>query len=340
MGTKGRVCKVRTINCTCGKELSLRGLKNHIIDEHIFTDYNIEYYNIMYKSLDIFNIIKDYNDGNSISFLNNKYNLKTHDIHFIFQMNDIKRRSNSESKQTNKYKEKITTTIQEKYGVDNISQSDTIKQKKKNTMLQNYGYINNFCNSDIHKKALNNIDYEKSYETMLITLQEKYGVNNVSQIPGIGNKIGLTKHQNYNLFWSEYKKEINNKILEEARKLIKHTNISKLEIRIHEILNDLNISYTANKFIHGNNFDLIFDNKIILEINGDYWHANPIKYKKNDLIKYPGNNFKTAFQIWERDRIKKEKVENKGYKVHYIWESHLKSMSDSNIIEFIFNILK
>lgn len=134
--------------------------------------------------------------------------------------------------------------------------------------------------------------------------------------------------------------EKNNKLLENARKLIKHTNISKLELRIQKILNDLNISYTANKFIHSNNFDLIFDNKIILEINGDYWHANPEKYKASDIISYPNKNYISAEKIWNRDKIKKQKIESKGYNVYYLWETEIKQMTDKNIIEFIFNILK
>lgn len=60
--------------------------------------------------------------------------------------------------------------------------------------------------------------------------------------------------------------------------------------------------------------------KIIIEINGDYIHANPQKYQQDDIIKLPGNSY-TAAEKWESDRIKIDKLQELGYKVIVIWES-------------------
>ena len=64
----------------------------------------------------------------------------------------------------------------------------------------------------------------------------------------------------------------------------------------------------------------VYDFKIgnyLLEVNGDYWHANPNKYKENDTFKFPKNELK-AKDIWEMDTYKKEIAESNGYKVIYI----------------------
>lgn len=60
--------------------------------------------------------------------------------------------------------------------------------------------------------------------------------------------------------------------------------------------------------------------KIVIEIYGDYCHANPKKFKENDLIRLHGQSF-YAHQKWKNDFIRKQKIENEGYKVIIIWES-------------------
>lgn len=66
--------------------------------------------------------------------------------------------------------------------------------------------------------------------------------------------------------------------------------------------------------------ELHFERRIVIEINGDYIHANPKKYKADDVIRIPGENY-TAQEKWERDRRKIEYLSQKGYQVFVIWES-------------------
>ena len=60
--------------------------------------------------------------------------------------------------------------------------------------------------------------------------------------------------------------------------------------------------------------------KIIIEINGDYVHANPKYYNPDDMITLIGNSY-TSEMKWEKDRIRQEKLESLGYTVFVIWES-------------------
>src|SRR5574344_4201 len=62
--------------------------------------------------------------------------------------------------------------------------------------------------------------------------------------------------------------------------------------------------------------DFSFKNKII-EFYGDYWHANPIKYKASDIM----NNNYSASEIWKSDNERISNLKDLGYKVLVIWEN-------------------
>ena len=74
------------------------------------------------------------------------------------------------------------------------------------------------------------------------------------------------------------------------------------------------------------------DYNLIIEVDGDYWHANPSKYSANDFI---GPKKLFAHQIWARDLYKKQKLEELGYQVMSIWESDLKNKSAQQLFEDI-----
>lgn len=86
-------------------------------------------------------------------------------------------------------------------------------------------------------------------------------------------------------------------------------------------------------------YDFCYRDKII-EFNGDYWHMNPTKYKADH---YSKQMKKTAAEIWEDDRIKKEVAERNGYKVFYIWEKDAKKNFEGCVkkcIEFLNEVSK
>jgi G:T-mismatch repair DNA endonuclease (very short patch repair protein) len=241
------------------------------------------------------------------------------------------KRTNSESKKTQIYKNKIESTNLKKFSVKNPSQSEAIKEKKKQTFLKNFGYENNFCNKKIQKLAQSNIDYEKVYNTTRDSLIEQYGpdVYNVSQIPGVGKKIGNSLKKRI----SKMTENERRKMTETARSNIKY--VSSQEIRIQAILNQLDIEYTANGFLYAYNWDLIFKNKIIIEIQGDFWHGNPKFYKESDVL-LQGLSVK---DVWDKDKKKRKAVESKGYSVYYIWENDINKMTDEEIYNLLKNIL-
>lgn len=118
---------------------------------------------------------------------------------------------------------------------------------------------------------------------------------------------------------------------------------SKLNERVNNILKKSNIKFSHEfriKYEHENKtkwkfFDFKIDN-ILIEVNGDYWHANPNIYEKDEIFIFPKRKLK-AKEIWEIDTYKKEIAESNGYKVIYIWETELNKMNDGEILQFIKN---
>jgi G:T-mismatch repair DNA endonuclease (very short patch repair protein) len=82
---------------------------------------------------------------------------------------------------------------------------------------------------------------------------------------------------------------------------------------------DLEFDFKYNKIIKDvGQFDFIIGEDILLEVHGDYWHANPNIYGEG---KKPLNN-NQLYKI-DRDRIKKEKAEKLGFTLYYIWEEEI-----------------
>ena len=103
---------------------------------------------------------------------------------------------------------KSRITIKEKYGVDNISQLDSIKKKKKESMIANFGSLENAysCRN------------EKTKHTNL----EKYGVDNISQLDSIKKKKIESMIANFGSLENAYKYR---------NEKIEHTNLEKYGVK-------------------------------------------------------------------------------------------------------------
>jgi G:T-mismatch repair DNA endonuclease (very short patch repair protein) len=80
-------------------------------------------------------------------------------------------------------------------------------------------------------------------------------------------------------------------------------------------------------------YDIVYNKKII-EYNGDFWHANPKKYKPNDILKFP-NSPKVAQEIWDADERKIQFARDQGYEVLVVWESDFKKDKEEIIKQCI-----
>lgn len=185
-----------------------------------------------------------------------------------------------------------------------------VRNLYKNTCIKKYGAENALSkNTKIYKKRN-------------ITVKRKYGVSNVFQSEYIKNKSRETLYKKYgvytpvNLPWYERN----------------YGRRSKIHKKIEKYLEESNIAYVSevkNKFTKYNDYldriyapqvDILIESKkIVIEINGDIWHANPKIYKSSDIIKKWGG-VKTAKEIWDFDKFRIKQIENFGYKVIVLWQ--------------------
>lgn len=321
----------------CNKELVERSFITHLTRIHndVFkTDDERQKIKIdlLFDKIQINDVIIKYNDGYSILEISKIFDIKYKNVEQILKQNNIELRSMSDQIKTDITQEKTINTTQERYGVDNASQSIEIKNKKKETFLSNYGVDNIWKLTDY---------YIWMNEYMLSTYGQKRITNS--------DKILETRNNWDDDKYKEWCKKISNaKIREwenmsEEDKQIRITRLlnittSSIETKIGNLLLELNIPFTTQYKINNRYFDfLINDTQIIIEVNGDYWHANPEKYKENDILNLGRGKLMSAKQIWVKDKKKNTQAINKGYKVLIIWEKYIRKTSDLELKEYLLN---
>lgn len=89
--------------------------------------------------------------------------------------------------------------------------------------------------------------------------------------------------------------------------------------------------------IKTNSVSRFYDFKIkntILELNGDYYHANPKIYEAEDEIIIHHIKYKVK-DIWKYDLNKRILAENNGFKVVYLWERDIIKFKDDVLWQWI-----
>ncbi|HEY7569887.1 MAG TPA: DUF559 domain-containing protein [Nitrososphaeraceae archaeon] len=95
---------------------------------------------------------------------------------------------------------------------------------------------------------------------------------------------------------------------------------TKLEDKMEEALKKYKISYKRQQDFEIGIMDFYLpEGNIAMFIDGDVWHANPEKYKRDDLLFFG----KTANSIWMRDMRHNRYLKSGGFKVLRFWESDI-----------------
>lgn len=129
----------------------------------------------------------------------------------------------------------------------------------------------------------------------------------------------------------EFKKSLLNKLKNAKRK----TGSSRLEENFYD--NIKHLGFLSKQNIADYEVDIVHNKyKLAIEVYGNFWHANPLIYKSNDLINI--KKCKTAQDIWDRDNKRINKIKNAGYEVLIFWEKDI--LSKNNYIETISNFIK
>lgn len=99
---------------------------------------------------------------------------------------------------------------------------------------------------------------------------------------------------------------------------------SMLEFNVFEKLKHLNFIHQGR--VDGFCVDLVnHELKIVIEVNGDFWHANP---KIFDACWINNMNKKSAQEIWDRDYKRESKIKNAGYDVIVLWQREIQKGID------------
>ena len=125
----------------------------------------------------------------------------------------------------------------------------------------------------------------------------------------------------------------------------KYNNVWLLKDVPEDILEKLNIPHICEKNMIFKKYnytlekefnprvDILLDQyKLVIEVNGSFWHANPKKYKPEDT--FPTFYGKmSAKEIWLKDQIKKNHIESFGYIVETIWDDEITKENISNLLK-------
>lgn len=258
-------------------------------------------------------IISLYFSGNSLPDIKKKFGIPYTVTKKILNINGIKTRTVKQSCNYFRY-EKYKKTVKEKYGVNNVSELDFIKEKKSKTFFKNYGVDNIFKTHEF-----------TDYVTNICI--DRYGVKRKTNSELISKKRKE--------FSDEKWKEIHEKTRLTYQKRFDNGESvaqfkSKLESLIKESFTDLDINIKEQKYVNGRSYDFqITNTNLLIEINGDYWHANPKFYSPGEIINYKGGD-KLVDDIWEHDKIKHINALEYGYKVIYLWEWEINDYFSNN----------
>lgn len=115
--------------------------------------------------------------------------------------------------------------------------------------------------------------------------------------------------------------------------MFKFTTVSKLEIEIRNKLKKYFKIRPQYRIVDNDKryyFDIKIDN-ILIEVQGQYWHADKRIYKENDIVHHGIK----AKNIWKYDKIKKHIGEKNNYYILYIYEYDYKQNKKQTIDKLI-----
>jgi very-short-patch-repair endonuclease len=199
----------------------------------------------------------------------------------------------------------------------------SVIKKREETNIKNSGCRHNFC-----KNAPSRIKWEQE-------MLENEGITNVFQRKNVVLKLRKTLFNKYGAEHPMFIEEFVDKMIKTKRDTNSFGTFmggatSKIHLLVCDWLTEYNIKFEMEfhipKTTSENNMSgwysydiIILETNKLIEINGDYWHANPRLYKENDIKKVHGG-FIVVKEQWEKDKLKTKHANDHGYEVLTLWE--------------------
>lgn len=202
----------------------------------------------------------------------------------------------------------VTRTISE-----SKKTSRTREKIKKNNLLL-YDSPHNFCKD--HPSRL-------KWESEML---KNEGISNVFLRASVKEKIKEILLERYGVDHPMHCKKIVDKVLESrGNHVTRCSKFTQIHKKVVDYLSENNIPHTIEFFMKSINKSYFYDIKIdnlLIEVNGDYWHLNPLKYKENDIINIRGILCK-ASDVWNIDKEKIDSAVTNGYTTLTLWENDI-----------------
>ena len=214
-------------------------------------------------------------------------------------------------------KNKIERTNLERYGAKNVlSKGTEVYARRNETVKARYGVDNVFQTEQVISKIIDDDQYLR-----------KYGMTRIEYLK-------VSRKELWNRLSDAKKNEL---IKARATGISFNTSIER---KVAEALDDMLIAYERQFTLNSKVFDFrVSRTNLLIEVNGDFWHANPASYGPEDDVAVPGSK-KKAKEIWAKDDRKMKMAVKHGYDTIVIWEQELKGKTLNEIKDLILNKMR
>jgi hypothetical protein len=291
------------MKCVCGKEINSISKWHYSLCNvryPTYEEYKYQVYLKAFPDLTFLNMYSLYvNKEYTLPMFFKEFGCSSHIVFYFLDYYGIQARTIKEANNLKSVRNKTKETCLEKYGVDNPTRKGTAPYlKREQTILNKYGVDNVFKLKEMQ-------DYIRSDEFCL----SKYGMTYLEQATTHCQKT-----------WDSKSDEQKEQWFNSIHKTKSETNIEK---RFREMLVQYNLGYEPQHYVDGKFFDF-YTEDVLVEVNGDYFHANPLYYLPDQTLNFVGNMFPIpARVIWQRDELKRMIANSNNYDVIYIWENEI-----------------
>lgn len=201
--------------------------------------------------------------------------------------------------------QKIKDVVIAKYGVDNVSKLDSVKRKISKSSVGKHHVSHSVETKHLISKTMKLKWLEESFRNR-ISSAIRVGVNTDKERARRSAQMTL---------------QMNDHSFREHVWYSSQNRMSKLHQKIRTYLKLDELGFVSEQRIGRRFVDELNERaKIIVEVNGDYTHANSKFFKADDVIKLRGQCY-TAIEKWKADERRRSELNARGYHVITVWES-------------------
>jgi G:T-mismatch repair DNA endonuclease (very short patch repair protein) len=256
---------------------------------------------------------------------------------FLLDHFDIPRRSVAQATALGRTVEKRRATSVERFGVINPSMSPTVKEKKAETFMRHYGVDNIFKTPEFIAQLPGTMNAR--YGKGSLTGSAEFMKNRwATMAPEVKAEMLERARKGSRQWWSNLTQDRRSM---EARRRTEHFFEfgygfqSGLEETLYATIKEHGIDLERQFFVGGHSFDFrIPGQKLLIETHGDFWHANPSRYRAEDILPHPGGDV-TARELWERDALKQRRAAEAGYAVMVVWEADFPKLDVARFVDML-----